>query len=427
METIVYQNQRVTQALEGARGVKNLSFPNHRRAYSSLSASQKAKISESRTGKRKVMLTAKIPKDLPAPHKVWNESQILNYHRVAAIIFQKCRRFGYRNKDLVSIHSNSFAGIDDYRKYIDHLIRAEVLKIDEQYRFNQPESISEAKSKTKGYRLADWFIYQRSKDLIVVKFATFRKTKEQLALSPRSEPYNEVEKLMEKIMIEHTTVNQDFLEAGLAEESYNWLERLNYGITSITQSRKTGRLFSNVTFMSKAARKYIMLDGEETVSIDYKSLHPYICYSLMTSENEKAAWKKICEETGFYEWMMQVLKTSDRDFVKEVFQIYLAQKGEFRGTVLTFQRVMTKKFPIFDQYVRLTRSISRPMQGILQGSESGLVIETIFKTLAKHGVVTLPVHDALIVKKSQAKQLAELMQRKALERWKIQVPVEFEK
>ena len=51
----------------------------------------------------------------------------------------------------------------------------------------------------------------------------------------------------------------------------------------------------------------------------------------------------------------------------------------------------------------------------------------LFKVLAEHGIITLPVHDALIVKKSQAGQLAEFMQLKALERWKIEVPVCIEK
>jgi len=438
METIVNKSdltkyQQFAEHFRNAgRGVGRLLFPNSRRSYSSLSDSQKAKISDTRKGKQLITLTARIPKDLPAPKKSWGETEVRNYHRVASIIFYSCRKFGFQSRDPVSIHSNDFAGIDEYRKYIDYLIAEKALSVDETYRFNQIDGSehlddSRLEARTKQYLLADKYLYQSSKDLIVFRFRTYRKTEEQLALSDPAKPRNPIEKLLEKILLEHTTVDQEFLGAGLLEISYNWLERVNYGIAGVSQSENTGRLFSNVTFMSKEARAFILLDGEETVAIDFKSLHPYICYSFMTSDLEKAEWARICQKTGFYEWMMQTLGTSNRDWCKQVFQIYLAQKGEFRGTVSKFQEIMTKTFPVFDQYLRLHGNLSIPFQRILQREESQLVIMELFKVLAEHGIITLPVHDALIVKKSQAGQLAEFMQLKALERWKIEVPVCIEK
>ncbi len=432
MEIIVNQPestkyQQFAQYLQKVgKGVGRLWFPNSQRSYSPLSDSEKAKISESRKGKQLITLTARIPKDLPPPKTVWSEGEVRNYHRVASIIFYSCRKFGFRSHDPVSIHSNDFAGIDEYRKYIDYMIAEEALSVDETYHFNQIDGSCQIEPRTKQYRLADRYLYQSSKDLIVFKFRTFRKTEEQLALSEPAKPRNPIEKLLEKILLEHTTVDQDFLGAGLLEIAYNWLERVNYGIAGVSQSENTGRLFSNVTFMNKEARSFILLDGEETVAIDFKSLHPYICYSFMTSDQEKEEWARICQKTGFYEWMMQSLGTTDRNWCKEVFQIYLAQKGEFRGMVSKFQEIMTKMFPAFDQYIRLHGSLSIPFQRILQQEESQLVIMRIFKVLSEHGIITLPVHDALIVKKSQAGELSEFMKLKALERWKIEVPVSVE-
>ena len=411
--------------------MRSLLFPSFRRSYAPLSESQKSKISESRKGKEIITLTARIPKDLPSPKICWGETEVRNYHRVASIIFYSCRKFGFQSHDPVSIHSNDFAGIDEYRKYIDHLIAEVALAVDETYRFNQidgSEHLDDSKTapRTKQYRLADKYLYQRSKDLIVFKFRTYRKTKEQLELSELSKPRNPIEKLLEKILLEHTTVNHDFLGAGLIETAYNWLERVNFGIVGVKQSENTGRLFSNITFMNKEARPFLLLDGEETVAIDFKSLHPYICYSFMTCVSEMQKWEAICQKTGFYEWMMQSLGTSNRDWCKEVFQIYLAQKGEFRGAVSKFQKIMTKTFPVFDQFIRLHGSLSIRFQRILQQEESQVVIMSLFKVLSDHGIITLPVHDALIVKKSQARQLAEFMKLKSLERWKIEVPVSIE-
>ena len=299
MEIIVNQPestkyQKFAQYLQKVgKGVGRLWFPNSHRSYSPLSDSQKAAISESRKGKQLITLTARIPKYLPPPKKGWSEAEVRNYQRVASIIFYSCRKFGFQSRDPVSIHSNEFAGIDEYRKYIDYLIAEEALSVDETYRFNQIDGSGQIEPKTKQYRLADKYLYQCSKDLVVFKFRTYRKTEEQLELAEPVKPRNTIEKLLEKILRERTTVNQDFLGAGLPEIAYNWLERVNYRIAGVSQSENTGRLFSNVTFMNKEARSFLLLDGEETVAIDFKSLHPYICYSFMTSVPERQKWEAI--------------------------------------------------------------------------------------------------------------------------------------
>jgi hypothetical protein len=226
---------------------------------------------------------------------------------------------------------------------------------------------------------------------------------------------------LKDILTNHVTVNQSVYISEPSELSYNWIERLNYKILSITKG-KTGRLYHNATFMDSKTRGYILIDGEETVSVDYKSLHPYLLTSMISTISEKMEWENILT-SGIYEYMMNVLGTPNREYCKVIFQKWISGKYNKKGKTLiaVWNRKVSQICPSLVKALNDVEQGETTIQHILQNKEAIVVIDQIFLGLAGVGIFTIPVHDCLICKKSDAKIIKQIMEEKALKVWGITV------
>lgn len=160
--------------------------------------------------------------------------------------------------------------------------------------------------------------------------------------------------------------------------------------------------------LPKPDRERLLIDGEETVELDFASLHPRLCYQLNGKPLDPAS--------DAYD--LPEVPREHRDIVKVAFmQLLNARAGQRRirppaGVVETLGRRFS--------YQRLARALQAKHVGIsnwfFQGPKS-LELQAVDAAIAEAvmGYFTavqkpvLPVHDSFIVKRADQYKLAETM------------------
>lgn len=153
----------------------------------------------------------------------------------------------------------------------------------------------------------------------------------------------------------------------------------------------------------KEERPFLLLDGKPTVELDYVSLHP--CMLLNMEQRE-------CSKTDIYSKLLKELRIHKtkkrRDAIKKALLI-ATNIDSVRGFYSCFGREETykqylkqfvKPSDIYDAIVKLYPELKRYLGTgkrafELQVKDSEIMMD-ILETLAKKGIVSLPVHDSVI-------------------------------
>src|SRR5690606_16729540 len=107
-------------------------------------------------------------------------------------------------------------------------------------------------------------------------------------------------------------------------------------------------------------------------------------------------------QKGIYGFIMEVCNIDNRDYAKELFQVWLAQKKNPRGKAKILFAGMKEAFPILTAYLREIRNEQDnnngpAIQNLLQNEEAAVIIP-LQRSLQALGVPCLTVHDCLLVK-----------------------------
>jgi len=170
--------------------------------------------------------------------------------------------------------------------------------------------------------------------------------------------------------------------------------------------------------LARQHRRRLLIDGEETVELDFKALHPRLCYHLEGNP--------LPPDVDPY-----VLPGEDgerlRDAVKTAFNQLVNVTGDVR---LRAPARIGKALPRRLSYKRLVERIEEahgPIRGWLrQGRGVELqridseIASTILNRLRHRGICCLPVHDSFIVPRSAEFELGQTMclaYRGQLGRW----------
>jgi hypothetical protein len=187
--------------------------------------------------------------------------------------------------------------------------------------------------------------------------------------------------------------------------------------------RKDGlRLYAygnyNYQNIDKEWRAYLLIDGQPTVELDYPCLHPNIILN----------WEGLPSDAKIYETVLAKLRLKstkiNRSVIKKVVQAALNSKDfpEFRRACNNSQieesmvKVLHRKpdvllsaiisaYPVFGSYVCSTNILWRQ----LEQQDSDIMVD-VLSTLADDGIVSLPIHDSIVVQAKHAKEAGQVMQ-----------------
>ncbi len=211
-------------------------------------------------------------------------------------------------------------------------------------------------------------------------------------------------------------------------------QRQRHGDGPIRYWRKTmHRIFTNGTFkqggrfyrcwwieISEAMRQLILIDGEATVEKDYSAIHPTLLYARETGQLPP---DKPYEVEGYEgdELVRRVAK-------KLLLVMINAKRGESVKKAFVWHRDRNENFTDdersrvaaldLDEIIAKLKMRHKPIAkhfssnvGVKLQYEDSQIAERVMLTLAKQGIVALPIHDSFVVQARHEAALVEAMEQ----------------
>lgn len=211
-------------------------------------------------------------------------------------------------KDYVRVHSKRLEALGgrNYAKYLGWLIREGFLEMAPQY--------------IPGKASRRYHIPGRTQKLEHFTLHSNRRIKQPPKLSSMTEL--ETETFRNLMTLECDLVQAELIWAGIQPAA-----QLNAGKAilklanqsfSPTESEKTGRVSSVVTYLNSPLRKALSWQGEEIISVDVVNSQPLCLAALAGCPNYQA----VVEAGQIYEEIQQAIGVSDRDLAKEAFMAF---------------------------------------------------------------------------------------------------------
>lgn len=160
-------------------------------------------------------------------------------------------------------------------------------------------------------------------------------------------------------------------------------------------------------------RKQILIDGEETVELDYSGFHPRLLYRMNGLEVPEGDLYDIPEVAGSKEM---------RKVVKLVFLVALNAKNRKASIALGVKELEARGIEIEypSDFIRgvinsllkkhhLLRPYLFKGQGVILQYEDSKLSERILLRLGKAGILALPIHDSFVVQKKHEAELRVAM------------------
>ena len=152
----------------------------------------------------------------------------------------------------------------------------------------------------------------------------------------------------------------------------------------------------------KAMRPHILIDGEPTIELDFKGLHPRLCYHM--------AGRPLAEESDPY-----AVANYPRDLVKKAFNQLLNSTPEMRLRAPAGADKALKGAP-YRNLLAAVQEAHRPIQdwfragrGLRLQNWDSRIAKKVLDFLSRRGIVALPVHDSFIVQRRHERVLGETM------------------
>ncbi|WP_143105857.1 hypothetical protein [Brevundimonas viscosa] len=166
-----------------------------------------------------------------------------------------------------------------------------------------------------------------------------------------------------------------------------------------------GRLYGGFWIdMPRVERATLLIDGEETCELDYKSLHPHILYAWSIRKLDFdpyviPGFEHVSREVGKKVFNRLINgKTTALKFIKKDYQPYLQSGKELDAFVAA----------MMDRLSPITHRFASQAWGQLQKEDSELALKVIERCM-KEGIPVYPIHDGFRVRLRDKDQVEGIM------------------
>lgn len=299
---------------------------------------------------------------------------------------------GYKKQDRCSWHSVPATYWQEalgtsYRRTIDYLSAEGFIEVNEKYKVGSDGT----KGFCKSYRLNQGFRKEvRAAKLNSVNLRAPKPPKKNFEDNSILETYTAM-KMHDNIT--ESTIAPDPVDPDIEVE----LAAVKFGSFNVKRSEKTGRYTHRLLTNSRESRKYLRVHGEELVEVDMKSCHFYLMTQFIDNEEERAKWIRWLE-SGIYHRLAEGWKhPTSMDRIKRCAQHALARK-EMGALGRYILERLCREFPSLSRWLD---SLTETAQAVLQRAEADFMVEKVFVSA---DFWTVPMHDGLLVKKSDAQR-----------------------
>jgi hypothetical protein len=188
---------------------------------------------------------------------------------------------------------------------------------------------------------------------------------------------------------------------------------------------KSGRRFHNFSSISRDARGAILLDNEDCSEVDYSACHPWLCLSFYEKgyEEEKELYLSALK-FGFYKWFAEKIEhdISDNEKYSEFKISCIAQIFYDMPRHKNSKKVekFAELFPHLYEIIDCEKNISNREFSIkLQNMEADLMYDGVFYKLISENIVGVPIHDSVVCKTKDAKNVKLIMEQEFFSKYNI--------
>lgn len=185
----------------------------------------------------------------------------------------------------------------------------------------------------------------------------------------------------------------------------------------VSRDDKTGRIFTNVSNMTKLLRPYLQIDSQPTVEIDVRNSQPYFATVLYPAPSaERARYVELVTSGGFYKAINAMLAApiADPDKLKtKIFQGIFFGRLENRGAMWD---AFAKVFPdLADEIVKKKTEDGYESFAVkLQELEARAIIAGVLAECHVVGIPVVSVHDSVICRVEDRERVDEMVRRHCL-------------
>jgi hypothetical protein len=208
-----------------------------------------------------------------------------------------------------------------------------------------------------------------------------------------------------KAQMQFITIDEDKALLTCREPSQRYIvEQINKKDFRLEQCQY-GRVHTNITNMNKNARKFLKIDGEETVECDISSAMVLLMAKEAKDEQIPQAEEIIalCGSGEFYE------SFGDKDKVKsQIINQLLFGKVSYMNAKIPQE--FKKRYPeIFKWLLNIKKKDYKATAHLFQRAESKIMIDIVGTMLVDQGIHFHPIYDGVLCKKAESGKVAEIM------------------
>lgn len=180
-----------------------------------------------------------------------------------------------------------------------------------------------------------------------------------------------------------------------------------------------GRMFGGFWInMPKDCRKYLTMDGEPLVDIDFKTFHPTLLYEKVGAElpDNPYVFKKGDPRRDIAKILLNAMINNQSDRKRSIRQ----RRNDITRVGGLEQKFIEKtgRKPAYKELIKIIKKLEtlhKPIEcyfytgiGIKLQNEESKIMKKIMKQALKQGIVILPCHDGAMCKNSDRKTIEQL-------------------